>query len=212
MNINSQLYMNIYDLYKPTSNCTFTIPYRIKLKLIFGKTWLGKTKSKDILEEYFQRPQKLKIGLDKKWSRIQCLYFQGFLQTVRLLKSRCWVLPQKTAMFGQQPWEDEKQLIPTWPLKKQCCRPPAPPPTTCSSMNQQSCWKPFNEWLATLAVFQPAPFEVRTSERNLETTLSTAWLLVQGQAGQETDRDKERETDRAPARPFKEAGQSQGAT
>ena len=38
VNISSELYMNIYDLYKPTSNCTFTIPYRIKLKLIFGKT------------------------------------------------------------------------------------------------------------------------------------------------------------------------------
>ena len=126
MNINYELYTNIYDLYKPT----FTIPYRIKLKLIFGKTWLGKTKSKDILEEYFQRPQKLKTGLDKKWPRIQCLYFQGFLQTVRLLRSRCWVLLQKRAMFGQQPWEEEKQLTPSWPWRNSAAGllPLHPPP------------------------------------------------------------------------------------
>ena len=38
MNINYKLYMNIYELHKPTSSCTFTVPNRIKLKLIFCKT------------------------------------------------------------------------------------------------------------------------------------------------------------------------------
>ena len=38
MNINYELYVNIYYLHKPTQNCVLTIPNRIKLKLVFCKT------------------------------------------------------------------------------------------------------------------------------------------------------------------------------
>lgn len=121
------------------------------------------------------------------------------------------MLLQKGAVFGQQPQEDEKQLTPSWPMKSSAA---GLLPRHLQELKQQSCWKPFNGRLATLtlAVFQPTTFEVQASDRNLETTLSTAWFLVRGQADQKIDRDTEREADRAPASPSRKAGQSQGAT